>query len=316
MKRTMVLQRVVLCSAVLALLLAPAAAPARADDKEVAAREERANAIRGTLGTYCAPPRFADTRIDVERLVRELVDVKAKVYSLCIHMGEHDWDDLQKLLPLAREHGISIWASIVPPTESPPRLKMYAEPFRLDYVRWAEEIAKLSVREPNLIAWSIDDFSHNLGTYTPEYLGKMLERSRAINPKLAFVPCCYYKAITPEFARTYAPLLDGILFPYRHESGGSNLKDWDLVESEVKRVRELCGPNFPVCIDVYASAHSKLGKSTPEYVEQTMRLSHQFANGVLVYKHQDPVKEKDKYQIIKTLFTQWAGENASRQKSE
>jgi hypothetical protein len=291
-----------LCCAALALSASFVRASTQTDE---AAREQRASVLRGTLGTYCAPPRFPDTRIDVDRLVRELVDSRARVYSLCIHMGERDWDDLQKLLPLAREHGINIWASIVPPTESPPRHKLYAEPFKLDYVRWAEEIAKLSVREPNLIAWSIDDFSHNLDTYTPEHLGKMLERARAINPKLAFIPCCYYRAITPEFAKTYAPLLDGILFPYRHESGGSNLKEWDLVESEVKRVKELCGPKFPVCIDVYASAHSKLGKSTPQYVEETMKLGKQFADGVLVYKHQDPVKEKEKYQIIKTLFTQW-----------
>ena len=33
------------------------------------------------------------------------------------------------------------------------------------------------------------------------------------------------------------------------------LMEWDLVESEVKRVRELCGEGLPVSIDVCATAH-------------------------------------------------------------
>ena len=60
---------------------------------------------------------------------------------------------------------------------------MYAEPFRLDYKQWAVEFAKLSVREPNLVAWSIDDFTHNLKVYTPLYVQEMLAASRRINPK-------------------------------------------------------------------------------------------------------------------------------------
>jgi hypothetical protein len=272
---------------------------------EGAARETRRAVLRGTLGTYCGMPRRPDKTVEVERLVQQLVDVKAQVYSFCIHQGEHDWDDLQALLPLARKHGIKVWASIVPPTESKPRLKMDAEPFKQDYVRWAEEIAKLSLREPNLVAWSIDDFTHNLATYTPEYTKRMLDAQRAINPKLAFVPCSYFKAITPAFAKTYAPLLDGILFPYRHESGGPNLQEWDLVGPEIKRVRELCGDGFPVIIDVYATAHSKLGKTTPEYVEQVMTLGRQHADGVLSYQHQNAEMEAAQSEIIRRLFSKW-----------
>jgi hypothetical protein len=279
---------------------------ARAADTDTdAARETRQAVLRGTMGTYCRAPHTPDGRIDVKVLVEQLVDLKAKTYSLCIHTGVHDWDDLQLFLPLAREHGINVWASVVPPSESPPRTKLYAEPFRLDYQRWAVEFAKLSVREPNLVAWSIDDFSHNQKVYTPEHLKDMLDASRTINPKLAFIPCCYFKEITPEFCEKYVPLLDGILFPYRHESKGSNLKEWDQVQFEVKRVKELCGEKFPVCIDVYASAHSKLGPSTAEYVRQVMTLGRENADGVLVYCHQDPNTSAEKYEIIKELFTKW-----------
>ena len=86
----------------------------------------------------------------------------------------------------------------------------------------------------------------------------------------------------------YEPLLDGILFPYRHESGGANLKDADLTEPEVRKVKAMTGPDFPVLIDVYATAHSSLGASTPEYVRAVMIAGKSSADGVMVYCHQDP----------------------------
>ncbi len=113
----------------------------------------------------------------------------------------------------------------MPPSESPPRTRNYSEPFRLDYAKWAAEIAQLSLREPNLVAWSLDDFSHNTRTFTPACLRAVLEAARQINPKLAFVPCCYYRHVTPSFAETYRPWLDGVLFPYRNESGEMNLQN-------------------------------------------------------------------------------------------
>ncbi len=277
------------------------------------ARAERARALVGTRATYCSPPRKADTRVDVDRLIAELVDINANTYSFCIHRYAADWDDLKLILPRAREKGIRVWASIVPPSESPPRSKTYAEPFRLDYVRWAVEFAKLSLQETNLVAWSIDDFTHNLTkTYTPAYLKQMLDASHQINPRLAFVPCCYFPAIKPAFTTNYCPLIDGILFPYRHESAGANLKDPSLVAAELKQIKELVGPAFPVVLDIYATAHSRLGATTPEYVEQAMLAGKRAADGVMIYCHQDPQKNPEKYQIIKRLFSAWAAEAAPR----
>jgi hypothetical protein len=276
---------------------------------EVRARSERTKAIFGTRATYCRAPRTADKRVDVDRLVSQLVELHANTYSFCIHGYATDWDDLKLLLPAARAKGIQVWASLVPPSESPPRTKTYAEPFRLDYERWAVEFAKLSLQETNLVAWSIDDFTHNLAkTYTPEYTKRMLDGARRINPRLAFVPCCYYPGITESFATDYCTLLDGILFPYRHESNKADLKDTTLVEPELKHIKQLVGPSFPVVLDIYATAHSRLGPSTPEYVREAMIAGHRAADGVMIYCHQDPVKDPEKYQIIKELFGQWAAE--------
>ena len=146
-----------------------AAEPASRGEAE--ARAVRAESLRGVRATYCRAPRMENGRANVPLLVQQLVEIHANTYSFCIHSGPNDWEDLQLFLPEARKHGIRVWGSVVPPSESPPRSKKYAEPFRLDYERWAVEFAKLSLRETNLVAWSIDDFSHNLKTaYTPNEL--------------------------------------------------------------------------------------------------------------------------------------------------
>jgi hypothetical protein len=297
-------------SLVLLSLVAPLAGCATAPASGKHARAERARALVGTRATYCNAPRKADSRVDVDRLISELVELNANTYSFCIHNYATDWDDLKIILPRAREKGIRIWASLVPPSESPPRTKKYSEPYRLDYQRWAVEFAKLSLQETNLVAWSIDDFTHNLKElYTPEYVRSMLDGARAINPKLAFVPCCYYPGIIkPGFVTNYCPLIDGILFPYRHESAGANLQDPSLVESEIKHLKQLVGSSFPIVLDIYATAHSRLGATTPEYVEQAMLAGRRAADGVMIYCHQDPQKNPEKYQITKQLFGRWAAQ--------
>jgi hypothetical protein len=82
------------------------------------------------------------------------------------------------------------------------------------------------------------------------------------------------------------------------------LKNPDNVDSEIKHIRELLGPKIPVVLDIYASAHSRLGATTPEYVEKSVSDGLKSADGVLIYTHQDPKTNPEKYQIIKRLFTE------------
>jgi hypothetical protein len=274
-----------------------------AESPESHAVSIRSFQLRGTRATYCRAPRKADTSVDVDALISQLEELHANTYSFCIHGYTNDWEDLKRILPAARAKDIRIWASLVPPSESPPRTKMYPEPFRLDYKKWAEEFAKLSLAEPNLVAWSIDDFTHNLKFYNTNYLKEILSASRAINPGLAFVPCCYYTAITPLFATNYSSLLDGILFPYRHESAGANLTDPSLVSAETLKIKEIMGGNLPVILDLYASPHSKLGATTPEYIATALRLGQDSADGLMIYCHQDPIKDAEKWKIIKAAFS-------------
>jgi hypothetical protein len=266
---------------------------------------DRAQALRGCFGTYDAAPRGKDHRVDCARLADELADLRANTYNWLIHARPTDWDDLKLFLPQAREKGIRVWVTLVPPSEQPPNNKLFAEPFRLDFERWAAEIAKLSLTEPNLVAWSLDDFAHNLRFFTPEKLRAIVGEARRINPALAFVPCCYFPEIKPRFFAAYRECLDGILFPYRHESARINLTDADLVAAEVDGIRAQVGASVPVIVDVYATAHSTLGGTTPEYVRRVMADAHQSADGVLVYCHQNPVAQAEKYWLIKEMFHRW-----------
>ena len=272
----------------------------------------RIQELKGTFGTYDAEPRKPDGRVDVDRLVNELVAIKANTYNFLVWRAANDWEDFKLFLPKAREHNIKVWITLCPPSESPPRTKKFSEPFRLDYIRWAEEIATLSLQEPNLVAWSLDDFAYNSKTFTPEYMTEMIGHARKINPRLAFVPCLYYHQVTPGLGAKYGPYVDGILFPYRHEAGKANLTQWDTLEPEIDRIRSCFGSRLPVFVDVYATKHSRLSNSSPQYVEQVMKISRKRADGVLIYCHQYEESNPEKYHVIKALFEDWAAEGAGR----
>lgn len=271
--------------------------------RDVPAAEIRNNNLQHTYGTYGAPPRMPNARVNIPKLLAELKEVHANTYHWLIWQNENDWEDLKLFLPEANKNKLRVWVTVVPPSESKPIARFSSEPYGVDYVRWAAEIAALSLKEPSLVAWSIDDFAHNLKRFTPEFTDSCVQKTRAINPRLAFVPCVYYKQITPAFATAYGNLLDGVLFPYRAESTGANLKDPSLVQPEIATIRTLFRKDFPVLVDIYATAHSRLGPSTPEYVKDVLSLSKQYADGILIYCHQDPITAAEKYNYIKAEFS-------------
>lgn len=160
-------------------------------------KEPYYRAITGTLGTYATPPHLANMELDAKKLIAELKDIHANTYNWLIWRDDaSDLDALKQFLPLAKKVGLKVWVTLVPPSEPPP-----SQPFGLDYNKWASELAKLSKKEPNLVAWSIDDFVHNLDFFSPEYVKEFVSLAHAINPKLMFVPCCYYRSITDSFVK-------------------------------------------------------------------------------------------------------------------
>jgi len=280
------------------LLLLLVAVPnlARADE----AQEARRAIIRGTLATYDGEPRNAEKRVDIPRLVAELEELHCNTYDFLIWHAETDWADLKDFLEATNESDLKVWVSLVPPAEAK---TMKSEPFGLDYVAWAGAIGHLSTEYPNLVAWSIDDFTHALSFYNPDYLGQMMDAAHAENPHLAFVPCTYFPRVTAHLAENYSDLLDGLLFYYRHESAGANLSDPSLCEEELAKAREIMGPDMAIILGFYATGHSRLGQTTPEYCEEVMNCGHEHADGVHVYCHQSPNSPKG--EIIKRLFGEW-----------
>jgi hypothetical protein len=276
-----------------------------ADDDSAAAN--RRQALAHSYGTYGANLRKPDGHIDAQRLLADLEELHANTYNWLIAGAATDWEDLQAFLPLARKHGIRVWATLLPPSESSPKANHFSEPFRLDYEKWAAELAALSAREPALVAWSVDDFAYNLKIITPDRMRAIIAAQRQKNPNFAFVPCVYYKQATPVFAQRYREFLDGILFPYRSESTKAGLSDATQVEPEVKTLKERFGPGFPIIVDIYATRHSKFGESTAEYVEHLMKLAYPVADGVHIYRHQnkDKSKERDKYEVIRHEMSSW-----------
>jgi len=270
--------------------------------------------LRGCIGTYDNAPRLADGRMNVPKLISELVDLRANTYNFLMARTTNDWDDLKLFLPRAREKNIAVWVTLLPPSESPPRTKHFSEPFRLDFDRWSEALAKLSRTQPNLVAWSIDDFFHNEKFFTPEMVKCYTDLGRKINPRLLYVPCWYFRQIKPETVAKYDGLFDGLLFPYRAESQGGNLTNATLVEFEVQKIRGLVGTNFPLILDVYATAHSRLGASTTAYVEEVVRRGLGCCDGVLIYCHQDPVANAEKYRVIRSEFHNWHDKTTNKTK--
>jgi hypothetical protein len=170
--------------------------------------------LHGCLADYDAEPRRPDGHVDTDALLSRLKELGVNTYYWLIWHAPTDWDDLKLFLPKAAEAKLEVWVYLVPPSESPPHVKDYAEPFRVDYPRWAEEIAKLSRAHANLTAWVIDDFEANRQLFTPAYVRQMQARAKAVNPRLSFLPLMYFPEITPAFVREYGEVIDGVVVAY------------------------------------------------------------------------------------------------------
>jgi len=208
---------------VLALLGAVLLQTAAQESSERAVHPPGQELFRQHLADYNSALRRADGRVDVDAMVTRLKELSVTTYYWLVWHAATDWDDLKLFLPKATEVGIEVWVYLVPPSESPPRYgSQYSEPFRLDYSRWAEEIARLSFSHPNLTAWVIDDFYANREFFTPAYLRECQRRSKAINPRLAFLPLMYFDEMRAKFVEDYHEVIDGVVVAY--------LQDRDEIE--------------------------------------------------------------------------------------
>jgi hypothetical protein len=249
--------------------------------------------LRGVLADYhgtvieAAPRADGLVHLDTPRTIARLQELHANTFLYLIWKGSNDWDDLRReFLPAAQKAGIDVWIYLVPPSECTPECSL---PFGKDYLRWAAETAKLSLQFPNLKAWAIDDFTHNLDLFTPAYLQAIEDAMHAVNPKMAFLPLVYWPRLTPEFVNAYAPRCDGFIMAYRDDPY-RNTQIVATLNKQVETVSAMLAKHGkPLMLMIYCSALSDAPVlPPPAYIEELVRGGLQFLRegkigGVITY---------------------------------
>ncbi|GAA3097975.1 hypothetical protein JOF29_005931 [Kribbella aluminosa] len=169
-----------------------------------------------------APRADGFRHIDTPATIHRLQQMHATMYTFGIWDKATDWDDLRlEFAPAAARAGIDVMVYLVPPSECFRNSARHLDgrcsrPFDTDYVRWATEIAKLSLTYPNLKSWAIDDFlaGPNGSLFTKDYLGQVRAAMNAVNPHLKWYVTLYSWDITPATADRIKGALDGVIFPY------------------------------------------------------------------------------------------------------
>jgi hypothetical protein len=132
----------------------------------------------------------SNTHINVDSLVSSLNSLNIKTYYWNIR-NTNDWNDLHTFLPKAKVSGITVCVTLQPPSKTPPvnPAGTYSQPYQLDYVTWAKQIAALSLRYSNLTAYDISDYRENLDfSYLKQSnMNSVIAAGTAINPKLQFL---------------------------------------------------------------------------------------------------------------------------------
>ena len=175
------------------------------------------------LGAYNYQPKL-NSHVNTDLLITRLKDLNANMY-MWLMGGGNDWQDFQDFMPKAKMAGITVWAYLRPPTETPATGYdgPYSEPYKGDYVAWARAIADLSLRYSNLIGYIIDDFWYNTPSYesntlfSNSYINKMVSAGKKINPKLKFYPLLYFREIDVTFLDSLSKVIDGVVAAYPGE---------------------------------------------------------------------------------------------------
>jgi len=170
---------------------------------------------RGIVSAYAGMIYKQDYTPDIDAILSLILDLNVNCYTYLIHgHSEKELATLGEFCSRAREHGIEVWVYIVPPSEALPGYP----PFNLDYIKWAEEIARISVQNPNLTLWMIDDFDGNLSFFTVDYTKQIYSKTKEVNPNLLFGVCVYHESLNKFSEAGYLPYVDALLWGYQHSS--------------------------------------------------------------------------------------------------
>jgi hypothetical protein len=229
------------------------------------------------------------------------------MYDFLIWHAPTDWEDLQAFLPLAKANGITVWVTLCPPSEQGGDFP-HSEPYRLDYVRWADEIGTLAEKYDNLAALVIDDFwsTPNHSLFTPAYIAAVVATLRKHDPKVAFLPTIYWDTVgDADWIERYGLLIDGIVFPY------CEYVTADGLEAQLAACRGWIGPERFLLVNVYA-AGSGGGDALPRtaaYVRKALTVSREHSDGIRIYcLPKEELLQDERYAVTAELYGEWGEE--------
>ncbi|GIL25042.1 hypothetical protein [Actinocatenispora comari] len=202
-----------------------------------------------TIGTQVreAKPRSDGYRhIDTPRLIKKLKALHVNTFYYTVWDEPTDWPDLvNEFAPAAQRAGILVWVGLAPPSECFPNKDAHlagrcSRPYETDFLTWAKQVANLSMKYPNVVAWAIDDFliGDNAKLFTHDYLTQMRQITKAINPKLGLYTIAYYDtAVDPSFYDKYGDVIDGVVYPYLGHDNNTN--DASAVSENLNKILPL-----------------------------------------------------------------------------
>lgn len=244
-------------------------------------REINWHAMGDTPCIWSPPVLGANDAIDPEATIRVLKENGMGCYGALIwRQREHGTKafslaSFKKFVAAAQPAGINVWAILIPPGEGGD-----SPPFNEHYVRWMQELAKLSLRYPNLRGVNIDDYQAAKSSrekFTPAYTCKIYSAKQAINPKFQFAPTIY--DLDRSFAEKYGSCIDGAWLWFTNLDTPAGLQSW------LQNTRLAVGGRFPIYGGIYGnhtSWHSAPPK--PDVLQGSLDTACRYADGAIIWQ--------------------------------
>lgn len=266
--------RLLAAFAAVGLALGLAASPAAAE-----LSTERADNFAATpnhpmmLGDFGAPVWEAEFDngakvVDIEATLDALEEANVNSYAYIIsgmaHYGDgktgpleitqSQWAHLPDFMSAAQERNIDVYVWLMSPSLSPlnakvprPEQQPGLAPFGWDYVQWADEIAALTKDHPNLGGLLLDDFNSNTVhehspyqvAFTPQLVADMASAAKAHDGNFKLYGIVYQNAL--QTSSMYRNILDGLVFPYRAETGTPGTRDASKARAEGEVFGDVAG---------------------------------------------------------------------------
>lgn len=261
--------------------------------KEQRARESPF--YRGIVSAYAGLRYKPDGDPDVDETLAYLKELGVNVYTYLIcPRSQAELAALGEFCEKAAASGIEVWVYLVPPSEAPidgdkPIPQRRYPPFDMDYLKWAEAVANISLKHPNLTLWMIDDFGGNLGFFTREYTRDIYQTSKRINPRLLFGVCVYHESLERFAKAGYLEFVDALLWGYQHSSSRYPECGLDATTLPLEIHDYLATGKIAIpCI--YFTPHSSWpeGRPTKAYLEQAMTTAFEQSGIVWVFTTPPP----------------------------